>query len=343
MLQKTTLPVKIIFLILVVLCSSWKIIAQGADYYSIVHAAEKNVIAENYKEAVLHYKEAFTLISPFLKDLHNALLCAVKANDMTSAKGFIDEYIHYDIDTHYLFRSEALKDLRANESLWAYTTSRLTIHRQTSRSDCTFFTRLFALDQSIRGACREINTNYYGLCGQEIKLLDSVILLQLENYFKTNEVPADIERCNTIPSSFPDYFLIINHNMQWGWNPLDSVLTDAVKKYKLHPLLYAHLADYFNESYLKEPAVYGEGYNIKLADRLFVFDVPEDLETIINESRKSIFLDPIEEYNLKVIFQYRHPEFYLIYPFLMATLDAGPEMEQELALKWKDIEVHKNE
>ena len=40
--------------------------AQGADYYRTVHAAERNVIAENYKEAVVQYKEAFRLIYPFL-------------------------------------------------------------------------------------------------------------------------------------------------------------------------------------------------------------------------------------------------------------------------------------
>ncbi len=62
--------------------------------------------------------------------------------------------------------------------------------------------------------------------------------------------------------------------MQWGRDNLDSILFEAVENYKLHPLLYSNLRDYYNESYLKQSVKFGLGYSIKLSDRLFVFDVP---------------------------------------------------------------------
>jgi hypothetical protein len=317
--------------------------SQPGEYYRMIHQAENKVVAENYAQAIPLYKEAFQSIpSPFLKDLHNALLCALKDNDSANAKVFIDEIVKFDVDTNFYFKSTSLKDLHANEKLYAYLKSQLSIKESTINIDCSFFKKRLALDQSIRQTCKELNSNYYAICSDEIKLLDSVNLAKLENFFLSYGVPADINLCNTNPFKTPDYFLIVNHNMQWGRNNLELLLFEAIEAYRLHPLLYSHLRDYYNESYLKQPAWYGMGYNIKLGDRLFVLDVPVEIQESINERRKAIHLDPIDEYNNKVIFQYRHPEFCLIYPHLFFTLDAGPEMEKELAEGWKEFEVFKN-
>ena len=320
-----------------------KLYAQPGEYYRKIHLAESKVLLENYTQAIPLYKEAFRSIpSPFLKDLHNALLCALKEKEITVVKEFLDEMVKYDVDTNFYFKSTSLIDLRADEMLFSYLKSKLNAKESTPNIDCSFFKKRLALDQSIRQTCKELNSNYYAICSDEIKLIDSVNLAKLENFFLSYGVPADINLCNTNPSTTPDYFLIINHNMQWGRNNLDSILLDAVESYRLHPLLYSHLRDYFNESYLKQPAWYGMGYNIKLGNRLFVLDVPDEAQKSINERRRAIHLDSISEYNNKVIFQYRHPEFCLIYPHLFFTLDAGPEFEKELAEKWKDSEVFKN-
>lgn len=330
-------------LLLFVIAGLGRLYAQPGEYYKAIHQAENEVILEKYGDAVPLYKKAFDINSrPFIKDLHNALLCSIKAGDHPSAKEFIDEILKFDIDTSFYYKSHTLQELNSSPELYTYFKSQLTSRGLYFKSGCKYYEKLLALDQSIRTTCKEINTNYYAICGEEIKLLDSLNLQSLYNHFSSYGVPDDIDLCQINPSLSPIYFLVIKHNMQWGRNSLDSILSDAMINYRLHPQLYSDLVDYYNESYLKQPALYGMGYNIKLGQRLFVFDVPEDLEITINASRHALYLDSIEEFNNKVKFQYQHSEFFLIYPMLLATFGVDPEMEKELAEKWKDSEVFKN-
>ncbi len=326
-----------------VLLCSFGLHAQSGEYYRAIHQAENEVILEKYKDAIPIYKMAFDINSrPFIKDLHNALLCSIKAGEHTSAKEFIDEILKFDIDTNFYYKSHTLKELHSSPELYTYFKSQLTSRGLYFKSGSRYYEKLLALDQSIRTTCREINTNYYAICGEEIKLLDSLNLQSLNKYFTSYGVPKDIDLCKINPSASPSYFIVIKHNMQWGRKPLDSILSAAMVHYKLHPQLYSDLVDYYNESYLKQPALFGMGYNIKLGERLFIFDVPDEIASAINASRHAFYLDSIDEFNNKVKFQYQHPEFFLIYPGLLGTLDAGPEMEKELAEKWKDSEVFKN-
>lgn len=331
-------------LLLFVITGLGMLYAQPGEYYRVIYQAENEVILEKYKEAIPIYKKAFGINSrPFIKDLHNALLCSIKTGEHSSAKEFIDEILKFDIDTSFYYHSDRLEELHSSPELYSYFKSqlKLRIRGLYAKSGCTYFEKLFALDQSIRETCRQINTNYYALCGEEIKLLDSLNLLSLRNYLTMYGVPRDFDLCKINPSLYPSYFLVIKHNLQRGRNSLDSLLSEAVDQYRLHPQLYTDLVDYY-ESYLKQSARYGLGYHIMLGDRLFVFDVPAELQSSIDASRQASYLDPIVEFNNKVKFQYRHPEFLLIYPTLLPTLDAGPEMENELAEKWKDAEVFRN-
>lgn len=317
--------------------------SQSGDYYSIVNEAENEVLLEKYGDAIPLYKKAFEINPmPFPKDLHNALLCSIKSEDEASSKAFIDKILQFDIDTIFYHTSDKLQELHASSELYGYFNSQLKNRVHYFKMNCRYYDKLFALDQTIRQTCKEINTNYYAECGEEIKLLDSLNLLSLQKHFNAYGVPCEVEFCQINPSAAPPYLLVVKHNMQWARNSLDSILLNAINDFRLHPQLYSDMVDYYNESTLKKPAVFGLGYNIKLGDRLFVWDVPAELKSTINASRNSIHLDSIEVYNAKVIFQYRHPEFLLIYPQLLATLDAGPEMEKELAEKWKDIEVFRN-
>lgn len=342
--MRLTLPfLKTGSLLLFVVASLGILRAQPGEYYRVIHQAENEVILEKYKDAIPIYKKAFDINSrPFIKDLHNALLCSVKVGEHASAKEFIDEILKFDIDTNFYYYSDKLKELHSSAELYTYFKNQLRNHRLLLKSGCQYFEKLLALDQSIRTTCKEINSNYYAICAEEIKLLDSLNLRSLHNYLTLYGVPMDIALCKINPSLSPSYVLVIKHNMQWGRNSLDSLLSEAVDQYRLHPQLYSDLVDYYNESYLKQPAHYGLGYHIKLGDRLFVLDVPAESQLSINARRQAIYLDPIVDFNNKVKFQYRHPEFFLIYPTLIFTLDAGPEMENELAEKWKDSEVFKN-
>lgn len=330
---------KIIIIFFLSIHSFENIYSQG-EYYSIINEAEKLVVENNQMEAIGYYNKAFIInTSPFIKDVHNALICALKSKNVISSKVFIDILLEFDLDTNFYYKSPKLIDLHDNFELYEYFKNGIINRPIVNRSKCAEFKLLLALDQSIRNACREINSNYYSICGNEIRALDSLILLKLKLHLKENGVPSDRSLCLINSSSTPAYVGIIKHSMQWGKNDLDSILLESINNYKIHPLLYSDLKDYYRESYLKIDPVYGLSYNVKLGDRLFIFPAKDNAE--IDKNRASIFLDSIAEYNRKVVFQYKNPEYFLIYPRLLPTLDAGVEMEKELAEQWKEFEVHR--
>jgi len=330
---------KIIIIFFLSIHSFENIYSQG-EYYSIINEAEKLIVENNQMEAIGYYNKAFIInTSPFIKDVHNALICALKSKNVISSKVFIDILLEFDLDTNFYYKSPKLIDLHDNFELYEYFKNGIINRPIVNRSKCAEFKLLLALDQSIRNACREINSNYYRICGNEIRALDSLILLKLKLHLKENGVPSDRSLCLINSSSTPAYVGIIKHSMQWGKNDLDSILLESINNYKIHPLLYSDLKDYYRESYLKIDPVYGLSYNVKLGDRLFIFPAKDNAE--IDKNRASIFLDSIAEYNRKVVFQYKNPEYFLIYPRLLPTLDAGVEMEKELAEQWKEFEVHR--
>lgn len=330
---------KIIIIFFLSIHSFENIYSQG-EYYSIINEAEKLIVENNQMEAIGYYNKAFIInTSPFIKDVHNALICALKSKNVISSKVFIDILLEFDLDTNFYYKSPKLIDLHDNFELYEYFKNGIINRPIVNRSKCAEFKLLLALDQSIRNACREINSNYYRICGNEIRALDSLILLKLKLHLKENGVPSDRSLCLINSSSTPAYVGIIEHSMQWGKNDLDSILLESINNYKIHPLLYSDLKDYYRESYLKIDPVYGLSYNVKLGDRLFIFPAKDNAE--IDKNRASIFLDSIAEYNRKVVFQYKNPEYFLIYPRLLPTLDAGVEMEKELAEQWKEFEVHR--
>jgi len=330
---------KIIIIFFLSIHSFENIYSQG-EYYSIINEAEKLIVENNQMEAIGYYNKAFIInTSPFIKDVHNALICALKSKNVISSKVFIEILLEFDLDTNFYYKSPKLIDLHDNFELYEYFKNGIINRPIVNRSKCAEFKLLLALDQSIRNACREINSNYYRICGNEIRALDSLILLKLKLHLKENGVPSDRSLCLINSSSTPAYVGIIKHSMQWGKNDLDSILLESINNYKIHPLLYSDLKDYYRESYLKIDPVYGLSYNVKLGDRLFIFPAKDNAE--IDKNRASIFLDSIAEYNRKVVFQYKNPEYFLIYPRLLPTLDAGVEMEKELAEQWKEFEVHR--
>lgn len=49
------------------------------NYYPYINKAEMFIVNSNFKEAYLHYEKAFKNVHlPFVKDIHNALVCSIK-------------------------------------------------------------------------------------------------------------------------------------------------------------------------------------------------------------------------------------------------------------------------
>jgi tetratricopeptide (TPR) repeat protein len=142
-------------LLLFVITGLGNFYAQPGEYYKAIHLAENEVILEKYGDAVPLYKKAFDINSrPFIKDLHNALLCSIKAGEHSSAKEFIDEILKFDIDTNFYFHSDRLEEMHSSSELYTYFKSQFKSRGLIFKTGCKYYEKLLALDQSIRTTCK---------------------------------------------------------------------------------------------------------------------------------------------------------------------------------------------
>src|SRR5690606_28454159 len=136
-------------------------------------------------------------------------------------------------------------------------------------------------------------------------------------------------------------YLVLKHNLQWGRRDLDSLLYVGIENNLFHPQWYSDLSEYYHQSYLlSKESLFGLGYNIRIDNRLFIFPMEAVLKEKINRARSSIHLEDIDTFHQKVIFQRNNPEFYLIYPGLLSSLDVEGDLAKKLLADWAQYEVY---
>lgn len=315
-----------------------------SNYLTKVYAAEVQLINGNKEKSMKLYRSAFDSDKNqnfiFLKDIHNALMLAYQNGNIHYFEKFLYYLKHFDVDSLF-FESEGYEDL--DESAFS-TLVRTFFENQPSRDAdspvCSLFERFMVLDQSIRKACREKYGNYYRFCGEEIALLDSLILSQLIGYFNAYGIPSDSEFCDMNRYSTPSYRIIIRHNLQW----CRTEIIDYLKKQigYIHPQI---LADILNRLYnnpcdgseVKDPL--GLSYHLRLGDDLYLIVPDEDLLDGINHNRAALHLDNFNDFHKKLRFQEFNPEYVLFYPVLISTIDASSGYMESLKSSFKNYKV----
>lgn len=323
--------------LLLLLSGPFTALSQTREYFNHVYKAESLIMEAEYAGALGEYITAFDFNgAPYLKDLHNALLCSRISDKKDSQRLLVEILATYCLDPKYIEHSVVGQLLKQDSSLNFAEEPDATLR---NCPNAEFFTKLQTIDQSVRQACKSLSGNYYALCGEEIRQLDSLNLDNLKQFFNNHSIPGNTEDINGHPSKPPSYFLTVKHNLQWGRTQVIPDLLKAVTENKFHPQLYADLIDYYNPSFLKIAAVYGTNMHCALRNRMFLFQADENDEGKINKMREELFLEPIHIYNQKLAFQFFHPEFYFVYPATIFRFDTNEQEEKMLAEKWKALEA----
>ncbi|TVQ51633.1 MAG: hypothetical protein EA362_00100 [Saprospirales bacterium] len=319
------------------------------NYFSHIYAAENHLVEGNHEESKRYYYKAFDSEEEeriiFIKDLHNALMLAYQTGDAGYFGKFIYYLNQYDVDSSF-FETVGYEELK--ESIF-YTIVRSFLENKEPRhfnsAVCSTFNRLRMLDQSIRRACNDFfSGSYYHFCGKEIALLDSLVLLQLKEYFYEFGLPKESEFCNVTRYYTPPYRIIIRHNLQWCRLELLDFIKGEVGR--IHPQVLADILQYnYNNpcdgSETTDPL--GMGYQLRLDNSLYIMNPPEDRIDFINESRSVIYLDSIEDSHRKIKFQEFNPEYSLVHNFLTPQISADPQRIDALKERFKDIKVKQKE
>ena len=315
------------------------------NYFEQIYAAENHLMDGEHEKSLKLYNAAFTSDREeniiFFKDIHNALMLAYQNDDTHYFKRFILHLHDYDVDSS-LFQTVGYENLKASK-FHPIVKEFFDQKRELDHNApvCSFFERLHMLDQSIRKACREKYGNgFYHFCGDEIALLDSLILEQLIDYFNENGVPREYEFCNIRRHYFPPYELIITHNQQWCRPEVIDILKDQIGR--VHPQVLAFILDYvYNNpcdgSESDDPL--GLSYQLRLGDQLYLLEIPVERIEMVNENRKAIHLDQVEDFHRKIIFQEFNPEYVLVNGRFMFHLDADESFINTLKDRFKSGKV----
>lgn len=285
-----------------------------------------------------NYETAFAKSdSPFLKDIHNALICSIKSNDTTKIKLFCSCLSKFSISEQYL-DNQSYKEILKYNMIYSCLNKTENIDKIKANELEILLDSIYQRDQAIREQCKQIASNYYSVCKDTIKQVDSMNLIQMNSVFEKYGFPKENELSECLPGNMPNFLWVVCHNKTQISQVVTPVLHDAVMNLSLHPQLYSFIMGGNNDSYQYQD--FGLGYSIVLNGQLYVFNL-EDLEIKekINSNREKYMLDDIDLYNEKIKFQYFNPEFVLIYSVLFSTFSADLETTEMLAEKWKNYRV----
>lgn len=319
-----------------------------SNYFNKVYSAEMHLITGNNEKSMELYVSAFDFGKGqkiiFLKDLHNALMLAYQNENYHYFEKFLYYLNSFDVDSSF-FQSVGYENI--GESGFSTLAHTFFDNKQTMESRpsvCSFFKRLMVLDQSIRNACREEYGNYYRFCGEEIALLDSLVLVQLLGYFNAYGIPTDSEFCNMTRYSTPSYRILIRHNLQWCRTEIIDYLKTKIGY--IHPQILADILNRLNNnpcdgSEIKDPL--GLSYHVRLGADLYIIEPDEELIEGINKNRLSLHLDNLTDFHNKLRFQELNPEYILFYPVLIRGIDGSSDFINSLRNDFKDYKVEERQ
>lgn len=308
------------------------------DYFNAVYKAEDCITHYKYDEAISHYEAAFAINdSPFLKDIHNALICSIKCNSTSKAKMFCSYFAKFNINPDYL-KNPFFKDSLTSDIVLGYLIEAINGSQTKPTKLNSILDSIYMVDQAIREKCKEITTDYYSVCKDTILYIDSVNLIALTSAFKKFGFPRENVIRNYIPGTMPNILWVICHNKTKISQIITPILEDAVMNLSLHPQLLSFILGGNMESYQYQD--FGLGYSIQLNEQLYVFDVTDlAIKKRINLNRQNYMLDDIDSYNNRIKFQYFHPEFKLVYPLMISTFLADTATTEMLEQRWKGSKV----
>jgi hypothetical protein len=316
------------------------VFSPGKEYFYYIYKAEDCIITFNYSEAMNNYETAFASEElPFLKDVHNALVCSIKCNDTAKIKLFCSYLSKFNISEDYL-NIPLFKDSINNQFITEYISEALNKKNIKTQELYVVLDSLYQQDQSIREQCKKISSNYYSVCKDTILYVDSLNLVRLVSEIDKFGFPKENEISNYMPGIMPNFLWVICHNKTKISQIITPVLEDAVSNFSLHPQLLSFIWGGNEDSF--QYLEFGLGYSIQLNGQLYVFELTDlTIKDKINLNRKKYMLEDLDSYNKKIKFQYFNKEFVLLYPILFTTFLADAETTEMLAEKWKDAKVTK--
>lgn len=298
------------------------------NYYANKYAAELAIVDSNLPRALSLYEKAFSCKRPHEKDLYNAFIVSCYLKDSLHAKTYFDQLAYLG-----LTRWSITDDLR-QDGLDTFFMQKISmdygkIHAESKAADfikhAQVMDSFYAFDQGIR----QYATNTYGQIeglkkfNDSIVTTDSINIRRMLQYVQENGFP-DIYQTGFYAgnyihiSSYPMFFLLLRHIRAMPYTRINkseimTVAKRAVLSGQFDPRDYAFVYD---ES--EGTNKYGMILKTSLFEDKLGYEPLEPAKLReINQARKAIYLEPMDEYIRKLEFMRRCYHFHFFNIFLM--------------------------
>ena len=316
------------------------------NYYYYVNKAEVSICDKNLEKAVEYYDSAFINLDtiPYYKDAYNAFVVSVDLQNEQKVLEFWKNLCTLGIDSAFMYESSTFNSL-SEKKFWNNLVLDIKKYKYPKLEYLSELQKIMDMDQSVRMWCKLKGPDIYKLCTDTIRNVDSINYQNLLNFRRKNGAFLENVCVKGIPGETPIYYLILEHNAQWKRLWAADFLIQDIKNTKFHPLFYSKLMDYYINTHTPESSdlYFGTNYHAIVKGRLFIFPPSESIEKRINNRRKSICLESMEDYHKKLKFQFFNPhKYYFIYGALFGTLDVDEEVSVILFDKWQNAEIKKD-
>lgn len=303
-------------LILSVLFNSTLASQSIEKYYQLINKAELKIINDSIPSAIEDYKIAFNSFEkPFSKDIHNALICSIKNGDNNLASELVKRLISLGCDLEF-FRTNNNLDDYIKTKYWFEVVSLYPSLRKQYYSKINLDLRSKIESFLCRDQFWRHQDPNYTVLKDSTFLEDENLMEELHKIFESGYPDEydvglffrnnkSIDHFNTIP-------VILLHNYtSYEKYKIGIDLTDKLLEYvhsgELNNGLFAYLHDRSGDFMLNFG--YASTSIFKVRGKFYKDQSSIEVLKKRNLNRKTIWMDQLEDFYRKFIFQQNNSEF----------------------------------
>ena len=289
---------------------------QTEKYYALVNKAELSICKKKNNQASKKYHRAFKQINmPFIRDIRNAFLCEYFGNkNRTKLERYSILLKNFGVPISDIIDSTNRSDL-FYELVKIQDNSEIKYNPTLSNK----VDSLLQIDQKVRKIC----PTYSDSCVKAVIEADSANMLAL---VRIERQIGKVREYSVGRLSMFYFNIMIKHWTMWQWYPLRDELLQDAKSGLYDARQFARLEDdyYMHSNGSSKHNVYGIDSYYIVGNVLFIC-ISSTEKTKLDDKRKEIFLESMDELATKTIFLLAYDEHFLLNPFVVSWVLGNEE------------------
>lgn len=291
------------------------------EYYALQNKAELAIVDNDFHTALDFYSKAFALNpKPLAKDIYNYAMCSFLLKKYKNTYKSFNKLMGLGLSIEEIKKNEVL--IKEKEVINRISKN-YTSFKDKSLKNINVFLRdslrkIADQDQLFRRM-----SGSYKVYGDTIRKIDKEnnkkLLSIIEKYGYPNEYLVGVSR-NLNPSQ--NFDIVIWHQTQTNFiHDYTNILKEAVKKGRIDPHRASELIenqqgdDRYSSQILYKISCPSCSKDVidKINKKLFYYDIKDSIKAKINDEREKIFLENIDDYEKKVLFDSKPNPFKFFY------------------------------